>query len=53
MTATLEEVFNGTMKTVKIKRYFNSDSGLVFVSLVREKEARMFRSVPSAKVKAW
>jgi len=52
MTATLEEIFNGTMKTVKIKRYFNIYSGLVSVSLVTEKEDKMFKSAQNVKAKA-
>ena len=51
MTATLEEVFNGTMKTVKIKRQSFVYSELVSVSLVKEREAKMFRNVLNVKVK--
>ena len=40
------------MKTLKIKRYFNIYSGLVSVSLVTEKEDKMFKSAQNVKAKA-
>ena len=49
LQVTLEEVYNGCMKTVKFKRYFHLNEELEFVSPVMEREARMFKNVPNAK----
>lgn len=49
MQVTLEEVFNGTMKAVKIKRLKLLYSELVFVNRAKEKEVRTVQSVQNAK----
>ena len=49
MHVTLEEVFNGAMKTVKIKRFLFIYSELVFVKLVKEKEVRIVLNVQNVK----
>jgi hypothetical protein len=41
MSVTLEEVFNGAMKTVKISRYFNNNLELAFANLVKVKEEKI------------
>ena len=51
LQVTLEEVYNGCMKTVKFKRYFPLNEELEFASPVTEREAKMCKNVPSAK--AW
>ena len=51
VTVTLEEVYHGIMKTVKIKRYFNFNSELVFASLAMEREESQFKNAQNARDK--
>ena len=51
LQVTLEEVYNGCMKTVKFKRYFFHNQELESVNLVMEKEEKMCKNVLNVKVK--
>jgi DnaJ-class molecular chaperone len=41
LEVTLDDIFNGSMKTVKITRYFTTNLEIVFVSPATVKEERM------------
>lgn len=49
MSVTLEEVFNGAMKTVKISRYFKDYLERVFVSPVRVREEKIARNAQNVR----
>ena len=51
LQVTLEEVYNGCMKTVKFKRYLPTNIELELANLAKEKVEKMFKNVLNVKDK--